>query len=165
NLPESQPKKSHHEDTKTRRNPLRFFASSCLRGEQDACAPRRTHRNPCQVAKNEQDVFVLMGAPWLCRFICGVSPCPSPCPVLEGASSVLQIVLPASASLHPDRRKWWERHSWEAPRCRLLGHTWSESRGSAFGAAQSVAPGDEPYGQCVAPWSRRDPAECQKTGP
>jgi len=33
--------------TKTQRNPLRFFASSCLRGEQDACAPRRTHKNPC----------------------------------------------------------------------------------------------------------------------
>src|SRR5438552_12779548 len=35
----SDPKKSHHEDTKTRRNPLRLFASSCLCGEQDACAP------------------------------------------------------------------------------------------------------------------------------
>src|SRR5204862_4539166 len=52
NLPESQPKKSHHEDTKTRRNPLRFFASSCLRGEQDACAPRRTDKNPFLKAKD-----------------------------------------------------------------------------------------------------------------
>ena len=37
--------------TKTRRreeNPLRF------RGEQDACAPRRTHKSPFQVAKNFQ---------------------------------------------------------------------------------------------------------------
>jgi len=31
-----QPKKSHHEDTKTRRIAKDFFASSCFRGEQDA---------------------------------------------------------------------------------------------------------------------------------
>ena len=46
---EPQPKKSHHEDTKTRRNPLRFFASSCLRGEQDACAPGFKCLNPPHV--------------------------------------------------------------------------------------------------------------------
>jgi len=42
-----QPKKSHHEDAKKSFAIPRVFVSSCLRGEQDACAPRRTHKNPC----------------------------------------------------------------------------------------------------------------------
>jgi len=49
-----EPQKSHHKDTKPRRfrraRTCGIFVSLWWR--QDACAPRRTQKNPCRIAKD-----------------------------------------------------------------------------------------------------------------